>query len=728
MIDRIAVTLAASLDAAGRSDAAERAVPLAQDAFYRDFEASGMDTGHPRASRSGPRREAGGPASGRHRHDARGRCRLRALSGRARSDAARVARSREGVGELNRKGVTERSRIFATTSPAFWVTTSAQPPEKLDRRGVFLPLLVTSGLMVLVTLCGLTARGLGYAKPALKPLLILVNLMLACAGIQLTWRESQKIPRVAAPATAIAQAKAISQPAGPPSATGVAPVRERPIGMDVTRNHLRIAASWYPAVRVAGAAAPGSGEIDLVAHVHATEGNPNGFAKGEWLPYLSIKYTLKAENGEPITGTFRPLLAAEGPRCMTRLKAPGTSKVRLTLHLTPPSPDLVGRLDDPASGCRSVVGALRRDLRRRVPIGQVVAQAGKAVMLRPLPFGHARRPHPESAAMIRRLACLVVSILLLSTPVLMADGPADNVATSVRRIPKAGVKIAGEVREELEGKLAEYRAAIEKVAANSTPKTRDAVLDLEVVYKAVHDALKYDEFFDVNEIAKARKLLALGLRWAGTPVAPTAPRWPLENGLYVSGYRSRIDSSVQPFGLVIPEGPAPANGYRLDVWCHGRGETLSELNFIDERLTRVGEFNPPGTIVLHPYGRYCNANKFAGEIDVLEAIDAVKSPTTSIPTASPIRGFSMGGARPGNSPCTIPTSGSPPIPAQGSPKRRASLMCFNAKPCNRRGTRRSSGIFTTAPTSPRNLGMSDCRLQRRTRQPEASRRRDGRSS
>ena len=62
-------------------------------------------------------------------------------------------------------------------------------------------------------------------------------------------------------------------------------------------------------------------------------------------------------------------------------------------------------------------------------------------------------------------------------------------------------------------------AAIDKVAANSSPKTRDAVLDLEVVYKAVHDALKYDEFFEVNEIAKARKLLSIGQRWASTPIA-----------------------------------------------------------------------------------------------------------------------------------------------------------------------------------------------------------------
>ena len=34
-----------------------------------------------------------------------------------------------------------------------------------------------------------------------------------------------------------------------------------------------------------------------------------------------------------------------------------------------------------------------------------------------------------------------------------------------------------------------------------------------------------------------------------------------------------------------------------------------------------GQFTPKDAFVLHPYGRYCNANKFAGEIDVLEALD-----------------------------------------------------------------------------------------------------------
>ncbi len=102
---------------------------------------------------------------------------------------------------------------------------------------------------------------------------------------------------------------------------------------------------------------------------------------------------------------------------------------------------------------------------------------------------------------------------------------------------------------------------------------------------------------------------------------------------------------MQPYGLVVPRSYRPDGGaVRLDVWCHGRGETLSEVNFLDDRRKHVGEFSPPNTIVLHPYGRFCNANKFAGEVDVLEAIESVKSRYRIDPDRIAIRGFSMGGA------------------------------------------------------------------------------------
>jgi dienelactone hydrolase len=71
---------------------------------------------------------------------------------------------------------------------------------------------------------------------------------------------------------------------------------------------------------------------------------------------------------------------------------------------------------------------------------------------------------------------------------------------------------------------------------------------------------------------------------------------------------------------------------------------LSEVNFLRDRRKSVGTFSPRDTIVLHPYGRYCNANKFAGEVDVFEAIDSVRARYPIDDDRIVVRGFSMGGA------------------------------------------------------------------------------------
>ena len=82
----------------------------------------------------------------------------------------------------------------------------------------------------------------------------------------------------------------------------------------------------------------------------------------------------------------------------------------------------------------------------------------------------------------------------------------------------------------------------------------------------------------------------------------------------------------------------------MDVWLHGRDDQLTELKFIAERERSSGEFTPPDTFVLHPYGRYCNAFKFAGEADVFEALEEVKRHYHIDPSRIALRGFSMGGA------------------------------------------------------------------------------------
>jgi dienelactone hydrolase len=244
---------------------------------------------------------------------------------------------------------------------------------------------------------------------------------------------------------------------------------------------------------------------------------------------------------------------------------------------------------------------------------------------------------------MHRHPCVVYCILGLVTTSVGADGPADTISTAVRRIPKLGIDLAPETRTELVAGLDELRAAIDRVARLNDERTMDLLTDVEICFKAVHDAVAYQEFFTEAEVAKARDLVVLGKRRSAEIVTGNA-RWPSQSGLIVRGYKSMIDGSVQPYGLVVPEAPMPPHGYRLDVWFHGRGETLSEVNFLDERRKRPGEFTPPGTIVLHPYGRYCNANKFAGEVDVLEAIESVQARYRIDPDRIAVRGFSMGGA------------------------------------------------------------------------------------
>ncbi|MBI3191859.1 MAG: prolyl oligopeptidase family serine peptidase, partial [Pedosphaera parvula] len=104
--------------------------------------------------------------------------------------------------------------------------------------------------------------------------------------------------------------------------------------------------------------------------------------------------------------------------------------------------------------------------------------------------------------------------------------------------------------------------------------------------------------------------------------------------------------SVQPYGLVVPPTYKAGSGHwhRLDFWFHGRGDTLTELAFIAGREARAGEFAPEDTFVLHPYGRYCNAYKFAGEVDVFETLEHARRHYPIDAERISARGFSMGGA------------------------------------------------------------------------------------
>lgn len=229
----------------------------------------------------------------------------------------------------------------------------------------------------------------------------------------------------------------------------------------------------------------------------------------------------------------------------------------------------------------------------------------------------------------------------------LADGPADNQLDRVRRIPPAGVAISDDDRKELQSGAEQLARELDSVrqSLSKNAKLLRLLPEVEIYHKSVSWALRFDEFFRTNEVAAAREQIKEGLARAAALRDGQAP-WTLATGLVVRAYRSKIDDSVQPYGLVIPASYSPKSShhYRLDCWFHGRGEQLSELNFINDRSHNPGEFTPPDTIVLHLYGRYCNGSRFAGETDFWEALAATQREYPIDPDRIVVRGFSLGGA------------------------------------------------------------------------------------
>src|SRR6266850_4926527 len=122
--------------------------------------------------------------------------------------------------------------------------------------------------------------------------------------------------------------------------------------------------------------------------------------------------------------------------------------------------------------------------------------------------------------MILRLFCIATLLI----PVLaLADGPADNIPANVRRVPKLGIEVPAERRTKLEAGLKDLEAKVAALKGRKDAKTAELIPDVEVYFKAVHDALVYQEFFDAKELDVADKVLATGLERAEQLAGGQAP-------------------------------------------------------------------------------------------------------------------------------------------------------------------------------------------------------------
>ncbi|MFZ7128796.1 iron transporter [Avibacterium avium] len=130
--------------------------------------------------------------------------------------------------------------------------------------------------------------------------------------------------------------------------------KEYPIGEAVTMNGMEIAAVYLQPIdmepRGMGLSAKDS-DIHLEADIHATKGNDNGFGEGEWMPYLTISYTLvNTDTGEKQEGTFMPMVAGDGPHYGANVKMMGVGNYKVTYHIDPPSKAGMHRHTDSETG------------------------------------------------------------------------------------------------------------------------------------------------------------------------------------------------------------------------------------------------------------------------------------------------------------------------------------------------------------------------------------------
>ncbi|HEV8608373.1 MAG TPA: prolyl oligopeptidase family serine peptidase [Tepidisphaeraceae bacterium] len=231
---------------------------------------------------------------------------------------------------------------------------------------------------------------------------------------------------------------------------------------------------------------------------------------------------------------------------------------------------------------------------------------------------------------------MMVAVFVLACGV-RADGPGDNVVGNVRAIPPVPKMMTAGDRADVEAGVKALGEEIGKLREELKGKTELLALlpDVEIYYDALRYPIAYNEPYDMKLL---RKQIAEGMERAKELAEGKAP-WVMEGG--ARGYVSKIDGSVQPYVVGAPKSYAAGSNrkYRLDFFCHGRGEDLMESKFIAGGKPAANE-----KFVVNLYGRYCNANKFAGEIDLLEVLEAMKRQYPIDENRIVETGFSMGGA------------------------------------------------------------------------------------
>ncbi len=121
---------------------------------------------------------------------------------------------------------------------------------------------------------------------------------------------------------------------------GDAGFQEFPIGDEMEAEGMSIAGVYFQAVEMEPVEKAGPGpeaDIHIEADIKALKNNKAGFAFGEFVPYLQVRYEVeKVDTGDEQTGSLMPMNASDGPHYGRNITMDGAGQYKVTFTIESP--------------------------------------------------------------------------------------------------------------------------------------------------------------------------------------------------------------------------------------------------------------------------------------------------------------------------------------------------------------------------------------------------------
>jgi uncharacterized protein involved in high-affinity Fe2+ transport len=113
------------------------------------------------------------------------------------------------------------------------------------------------------------------------------------------------------------------------------------VGEPIVKNEMQLVPHYLLGIEMAPMTPGmdmGPNAVHLEIDVHAMKDDKHGFKEDQWIPYLTISYTIEKVGSKfKKTGKLLAMTAGDGPHYANNVGLSGDGDYRLTLHFEPPS-------------------------------------------------------------------------------------------------------------------------------------------------------------------------------------------------------------------------------------------------------------------------------------------------------------------------------------------------------------------------------------------------------